>query len=64
MKHVVDWIRTCRNFVELCKAGYYDGTTFHVHITTCPTFVIAKNRFPFITLCNVGKCYDGDKYVY
>ena len=22
--------RTCRNFVELCKAGYYDGTQFHV----------------------------------
>jgi hypothetical protein len=34
------------------------------NITTCPIFVIAKNRFPFITLCNVGKCYDGDKYVY
>ncbi|KAG0624309.1 hypothetical protein M758_3G238700 [Ceratodon purpureus] len=24
-----DTSRTCRNFVELCKAGYYDGTTFH-----------------------------------
>ncbi|EFJ09645.1 hypothetical protein SELMODRAFT_129647 [Selaginella moellendorffii] len=22
--------RTCRNFLELCKAGYYDGITFHV----------------------------------
>ncbi|XP_024518827.1 peptidyl-prolyl cis-trans isomerase ppi1 [Selaginella moellendorffii] len=21
--------RTCRNFLELCKAGYYDGITFH-----------------------------------
>ncbi|CAM6101801.1 unnamed protein product [Calypogeia fissa] len=21
--------RTCRNFIELCKAGYYDGITFH-----------------------------------
>lgn len=21
--------RTCRNFLELCKSGYYDGITFH-----------------------------------
>ncbi|XP_024388433.1 uncharacterized protein [Physcomitrium patens] len=26
---VKDSPRTCRNFLELCKAGYYDGTTFH-----------------------------------
>ncbi|CAK9860992.1 unnamed protein product [Sphagnum jensenii] len=26
---IKDAPRTCRNFVELCKAGYYDGTTFH-----------------------------------
>ncbi|KAL2622149.1 hypothetical protein R1flu_002354 [Riccia fluitans] len=24
-----DTPRTCRNFIELCKAGYYDGITFH-----------------------------------
>ena len=22
--------KTCRNFVELCKDGYYDGLVFHV----------------------------------
>jgi hypothetical protein len=24
---------TCRNFVELCKAGYYDGCIFHVFLS-------------------------------
>jgi hypothetical protein len=22
--------KTCRNFIELCKNGYYDGVIFHV----------------------------------
>ncbi|KAH7428520.1 hypothetical protein KP509_09G005300 [Ceratopteris richardii] len=26
---VEDAPRTCRNFVELCKSGYYDGILFH-----------------------------------
>eukprot|EP00249_Psilotum_nudum_P000630 c12705_g1_i1 orf=343-900(+) len=26
---VRDTPRTCRNFIELCKSGYYDGITFH-----------------------------------
>ncbi|MCO5577635.1 hypothetical protein L7F22_031466 [Adiantum nelumboides] len=26
---VEDTPRTCRNFIELCKSGYYDGILFH-----------------------------------
>ena len=44
--------KTCRNFIELCKAGYYDGVIFHVnhlHFLANP-----KKRVVEDYLCQTG----------